>query len=145
MAVKARLKPPVYADQFNPLRYGGVEVVQIEDRPNDIALNPGQLNPILVDHILAQEEIRLLAVLLIGGSSEKSPLQGFYRVGQLDHNQLVDVLRFDRLRIWQTRLLQQPVVVPLVPSLLGAKQVAGAEQRKRKLILHRIYPAIGGE
>ena len=74
VTVQAGLKAPVYADELDAFCDGRVEIVQIEDRPDDVALNPGQLNSILVDHILAKQQVCFLAVLLIGGGSEKSPL-----------------------------------------------------------------------
>jgi len=145
MAVQRCLKAPVYAYQLYLLADGRVKEVQIEDRTDDIALDSGQLYSILVYDILAQESIGLLAVLLIGGGGEESPLQSFDGMRKLDHDQLFDVLRLHRLGKRQACLLQYPVIIPLVPPLLGAQQISRAEQRHRELILNRIYSAIGGE
>jgi len=44
--------------------------VEVEDGAYDVPLDPGQLDAILVYHILAQQEIGLLAVLLVGCGCE---------------------------------------------------------------------------
>ena len=100
MTVEARLKPPVNSKKLDLLSEGRVEEIQVEDRPDYVPLDPGKLKAVLIDYALFQQRLRLFAVLIVICRCEETSLQGLDGVGKFHHDQLVDIIRLDSLRIW---------------------------------------------
>ena len=64
----------------------------------------------------------------------------------LDYGEAVDVLGLlDLLGEGHARLFQEPVVVALVPSLLGPQEVPASDHGDGEVVLDRVDAAVGDE
>ena len=131
VSVEGRLEPPVNAEQLELLRLlldRRVEEIEVEDRADDVPLDPRLGEVRLRDHALLQQRLGLLAVLLETRRREETALELLHLVRQLDDREAVDVARaIELLRCRQLRRLKDPVVATLEVPLLGL------QSRKRLL------------
>src|SRR5947207_3823136 len=139
VSVEGRLEPPIDSQELELLGFlfdGGIEEIEVEDRPDDVLLDAGRREILLRDHVLLQEGLRLLPILLEGSRGEEPPLELLDFVRQLDDREALDVPRvLDPLGGRELRLLEEPIVAAFLLALLRPEQVAAPVERDQEFVL----------
>src|SRR3989475_11236172 len=147
--VEGRLDPPVDAEELQPLApplERRVEEVEVEDGPDDVALDPGCRQVRFRDYALLEQCGRLLPVLLRTRRGEEPALEFLRLVRELHDHEGINVRRIvDLLRVREARFLEEPVVALLLRSLLRAEEVPAPEEGHEKLVLDRADVAVRRE
>ena len=150
VAIKRSLEAPIDSEQFDLLfvlaGQRRVEEIEVEHRPDDVPLYPCGLQILTGDDVLLDQRLGLLLDLPGGGGGEEPSFQPLDFVRQLDHDEAVDVPRvIDLLRERYSGLLEEPIIVLLLPPLLRPEQVPAPEQRDAKPVLYVSDIAVGTE
>src|SRR5205809_358354 len=118
--------------ELQVLVHGGLQ----GERPDDVLLDAGRREILLRDHVLLEEGLRLLPILLEGSRGEEPPLELLDFVRQLDDREALDVPRvLDPLGGREFRLLEEPIVAAFLLALLRPEQVAAPVERDQAFVL----------
>ena len=149
VSVQGGLESPVDSQELQFLALllqRGVEEVEVEDGTDDVLLHPCILEEVWFDDALLDELCGFLDELVVVLGCEESPLQLLDLVVDLDDGEPVDVLGlFDLLGEWESRLVEDPVVIFGVSPLLGSEEVPASDHGELEIVLNCIDSAVGNE